>query len=141
MSDDEAVTLRRQIDQQFNDTLRDYYARQCDVLERLTRIDEMLAQLKIDFDAGCKSRMTIQEQQTTITERLSALSVRFIQHITDESSERALLQEMTQTVAAHSERLTIVERMQVALWSVVGTVSTGGVVWVIGHLSMTAAAR
>jgi len=137
MSDDEAVTLRRQIDQQFSETLRDYYARHCDVLERLTRIDEMLAQLKVDFDAGRQSRMKIQEQQTTITERLSALSVRFIEHITDESAERSLLQEMTRIVAAHSERLTIVERMQIALWSVVGTVSTGGVVWVIGHLSTT----
>ena len=137
MSDDEAVTLRRQIDQQFSDTLRDYYARHCDVLERLTRIDEMLAQLKVDFDAGRQSRMTIQEQQTTITERLAALSSRFIEHITDESAERALLQQMTVTVAAHSERLTTLERMQIALWSVVGTVSTGGVVWVIGHLSTT----
>ena len=137
MSDDEAVTLRRQIDQQFSDTLRDYYARHCDVLERLTRIDEMLAQLKVDFDAGRQSRMKIQEQQTTITERLSALSVRFIEHITDESAERALIQQMTVTVAAHSERLTTLERMQIALWSVVGTVSTGGVVWVIGHLSTT----
>lgn len=137
MSDDEAVTLRRQIDQQFSDTLRDYYARHCDVLERLTRIDEMLAQLKVDFDAGRQSRMKIQEQQTTITERLSALSVRFIEHITDESAERALLQQMTVTVAAHSERLTTLERMQIALWSVVGTVSTGGVVWVIAHLSTT----
>lgn len=137
MSDDEAVTLRRQIDQQFSETLRDYYARQCDVLERLTRIDEMLAQLKVDFDAGRQSRMKIQEQQTTITERLSALSVRFIEHITDESAERALIQQMTVTVAAHSERLTTLERMQIALWSVVGTVSTGGVVWVIAHLSTT----
>lgn len=137
MSDDEAVTLRRQIDQQFSDTLRDYYARQCDVLERLTRIDEMLAQLKVDFDAGRQSRITIQEQQTAITERLTALSARFVAHIEDESVERSLLQEMTRIVAAHSERLTIVERMQIALWSVVGTVSTGGVVWVIGHLSTT----
>lgn len=136
---DEAITLRRQIDQQFSETLRGYYNRQCDVSERLTRIDEALAQLKIDFDAGRQSRMTIQEQQTTITERLSALSVRFIEHINDESAERSLLQEMTRTVAAHSERLTVLERMQIALWSVVGTVSTGGVVWVIGHLSMMAA--
>lgn len=136
---DEAITLRRQIDQQFSETPRDYYNRQCDVSERLTRIDEALAQLKIDFDAGRQSRMTIQEQQTTITERLSALSVRFIEHINDESAERSLLQEMTRTVAAHSERLTVLERMQIALWSVVGTVSTGGVVWVIGHLSMMAA--
>lgn len=135
---DEAVTLRRQIDQQFSETLRDYYTRQCDVSERLARIDETLTQLKIDFDAGRQSRMTIQEQQTTITERLASLSSRFIEHINDESAERSLLQEMTRTVAAHSERLTVMERMQIALWSVVGTVTAGGAAWVIGHLSMMA---
>lgn len=139
MSDDEAVTLRRQIDQQFSETLRDYYTRQCDVSERLTRIDETLNQLKVDFDAGRQSRMTIQEQQTSIHERLTSLSARFIDHINDESAERALLQEMTRTVAAHSERLTILERMQIALWSVVGTLAAGGVAWVIGHLTLAAA--
>lgn len=139
MSADEAVTLRRQLDQQFSETLRDYYTRQCDVSDRLARIDETLSQLKIDFDAGRQSRMTIQEQQTSIHERLTNLSARFIDHINDESAERALLQEMTRTVAAHSERLTVLERMQIALWSVVGTVTTGGVGWVIGHLTVTAA--
>ena len=106
---DEAITLRRRIDDEMSETLREYRGRIADDIERLGRIDEAL----------------------------TLLSARFVAHIEDESSERALLQEMTRIVAAHSERLTVMERMQVALWSVVGTVSTGGVVWVIGHLSTT----
>ena len=137
MSAEEAVTLHHRIDDELADTLREYRQRQSDVSERLARIDESLSHLRVEFDSGRQSRMTIQEQQTTITERLASLSSRFIEHIDDESAERSLLQEMTRIVAAHSERLTIVERMQIALWSVVGTVSTGGVVWVIGHLSTT----
>ncbi len=139
MSDEETVTLRRRIDDELSDTIREYRQRQNDVSERLARIDESLSHLRVEFDAGRQSRMTIQEQQTTISERLSALSVRFIEHINDESAERTLLQEMTRTVAAHSERLTVVERVQIALWSVVSTLATGGVVWIISHLSMTTA--
>ena len=136
--DEDAETLRRRIDGQFSEAIKDFQVRQLDVSARLARIDEMLSHLKIEFDAGRQSRMTIQEQQTTITERLSALAVRFNDHINDESAERELLQAMTRTVAGHSERLSMIERMQVALWSVVGTVSAGGVAWVIGHLTMGA---
>ena len=136
--DEDAETLRRRIDGQFSEAIKDFQVRQLDVSARLARIDEMLSHLKIEFDAGRQSRMTIQEQQTTITERLSALAVRFNDHINDESEERELLQAMTRTVAGHSERLSMIERMQVALWSVVGTVSAGGVAWVIGHLTMGA---
>ena len=136
--DEDAETLRRRIDGQFSEAIKDFQVRQLDVSARLARIDEMLSHLKIEFDAGRQSRMTIQEQQTTITERLSALAVRFNDHINDESAERELLQAMTRTVAGHSERLSMIERMQVALWSVVGTVSAGGVAWVIGHLTMRA---
>jgi hypothetical protein len=138
MIDNEAITLRRRIDDQFSETLLDYQARQLEVSERLARIDESLCHLRVEFDAGRQGRMTIQEQQTTITERLSALSARFVAHINDESAERALLQEMTRTVAAHSERMTALERVQIALWSVVGTLATGGVVWIVGHLTLTA---
>ena len=136
--DEDAETLRRRIDGQFSEAIKDFQVRQLDVSARLARIDEMLSHLKIEFDAGRQSRMTIQEQQTTITERLSALAVRFNDHINDESAERELLQAMTRTVAGHSERLSMIERMQVALWSVVGTVSAGGVAWVIGPLTLGA---
>lgn len=137
MSAEEAVTLHRRIDDETSETLREYRGRIADDIERLGRIDEALTFLRVEFEAGRESRITIQEQQAAITERLTALSARFVAHIEDASVERSLLQEMTRIVAAHSERLTIVERMQIALWSVVGTVSTGGVVWVIGHLSTT----
>lgn len=139
MTDEDAITLRRRMDDQFADAIRDYQKQQQEMAERLARIDEALSHLKVEFDAGRQSRTNIQEIQTTISERLTALASRFIEHINDESSERALLQEMTRTVAAHSERLTTLERMQIALGSVVATLATSGVVWIIGHLTVSAA--
>lgn len=138
---DEATTLRRRIDDEMSETLREYRGRISETIERLTRIDEALSFLKVEFQAGRESRITIQEQQTTITERLTALSARFVAHIEEESDERALLQAMTRQVSGHSERLTMVERMQIALWTALGTVAAGGVAWVIGHLTITAAGR
>ena len=136
---DEAITLRRRVDDEMTETLREYRGRIADTVERLTRIDEALSFLKVEFQVARESRINIQEQQTAITERLTALSDRFVAHIEDESAERALLQEMTRQVSGHSERLTMVERMQIAIWSALGTVAVGGVTWVIGHLTITAA--
>lgn len=136
---DEAIILRRQIDHDMTETLREYRGRIADTVERLTRIDEALTFLKVEFQTERESRINIQEQQTAITERLTALSARFVAHIEHESSERELLQEMTRQVSGHSARLTMVERMQIAIWSALGTVAVGGVTWVIGHLTITAA--
>lgn len=135
---DAAETLRRRFDDELAESMREFRSRQNDVSERLARIDEALSQLKLGFDAGRQSQLTIQEQQITITERLTALSARFVSHIEDESAERQLLQEMAMTVSSHSARLTNLERMQIALWSVLFTLSAAGVTWIIGHLSMTA---
>lgn len=136
MSESETLDLRRRIDHEMSESLREYRHRMVETSERLTRIDEALSYLKLEFSTSRESRLTIQEQQTVIAERLTALSARFMEHIEDESAERELLQAMTRQVSAHSVRLTGLERFQIALWSIAGTVSAGALTWAISHFTL-----
>jgi archaellum component FlaC len=103
MNDD--TLSRRAIDAELSENMRDYRNRQNDVAERLARVDEALKQLRIEFDAGRQSRLTIQEQQTGILERLTNLSSRLMEHLTEEAQERKLINETARAVALQGERI------------------------------------
>ena len=135
---DSADALRRRIDAEMAETLREYRQRVIDTSERLTRIDESLIYLKSEYAHGRESRITIQEQQTVIAERLTGLSTRFIEHIEEATGERALLQALTTQVTTHSERLTSLERFQIAVWSITGTVGALLLAWAINNLHLVA---
>ncbi len=135
---DTADALRRRIDADMAEALREYRQRVIDTSERLTRIDETLIYLKSEYAHGRESRITIQEQQTVIAERLTGLSTRFIEHIEEESGERALLQALVTQVTTHGERLTSLERFQIAVWSITGTIGALTVGWAINNLHLVA---
>ena len=137
-SADSADALRRRIDTEMAETLREYRQRVIDTSERLTRIDESLIYLKSESSHGRESRITIQEQQTLIAERLTGLSTRFIEHIEEATGERALLQALTTQVTTHSERLTSLERFQIAVWSITGTVGAILLGWALNSLHLVA---
>jgi hypothetical protein len=134
---EEVKTLRRRIDDDMAQTLKEYRDRISSISERLTRIDESLTNLKTDFMVGREARLTIQEYQTSIVERLAGLSSRFILHIEEETTERILLQEMTKQLSVHNERLKGLDRLGVSIWSVIGTMSIGVVAWIINHITTT----
>jgi chromosome segregation ATPase len=134
-----ADALRRRIDAEMAETLREYRQRVIDTSERLTRIDESLIYLKSEYSSGRESRITIQEQQTVIAERLTGLSTRFIEHIEEATGERALLQALTTQVTSHSERLTGLERFQIAVWSIAGTIGAVLIGWALNSLHLVAA--
>ena len=136
---DSADALRRRIDAEMAETLREYRQRVIDTSERLTRIDESLIYLKSEYAHGRESRITIQEQQTVIAERLTGLSARFIEHIEEATGERALLQALTTQVTTHSERLTSLERFQIAVWSITGTIGAVLIGWGLNSLHLVAA--
>ena len=136
---DSADALRRRIDAEMAETLREYRQRVIDTSERLTRIDETLIYLKSEYSHGRESRITIQEQQTVIAERLTGLSQRFIEHIEEESAERAVLQAIANQVNAHSERLTSLERFQIAVWSITGTIGALLIAWALTKLHFSVA--
>lgn len=138
-SRDSADALRRRIDTEMAETLREYRQRVMDTSERLTRIDESLIYLKSEYAHGRESRITIQEQQTVIAERLTGLSTRFIEHIEEESGERALLQALVTQVTTHGERLTSLERFQIAVWSITGTIGALLIGWAFNNLHLVAA--
>lgn len=134
---EEVKTLRRRMDDDMAQTLKEYRDRISSTSERLTRIDEALTNLKSEFTVGRESRITIQEQQTSIVERLASLSNRFVSHIEDENAERMLLQEMTKQLSAHHERLNGLDRLSISIWSVIGTMGIGGIAWVVNHVTAT----
>ena len=138
-SNSRADALRRRIDAEMAETLREYRQRVIDTSERLTRIDESLIYLKSEYAHGRESRITIQEQQTVIAERLTGLSTRFIEHIEEATGERALLQALTTQVTTHSERLTSLERFQIAVWSITGTVGALLIAWALTKLHLSVA--
>lgn len=83
------------------------------------------------------NKMTeIVERQITIESELTALSTRFVEHIDDERNELKMLHDATERLVDHTVRIDMLERMQYALWGALGTLSFGGVGWVIAHLSI-----
>ncbi len=66
---------------------------------------------------------------------LAEMGVELRTHIQQEGMNPELIREMVGTLKVHSAQITAMEKMIMALWGVVFTLASGGVGWVIVHLS------
>ena len=137
-----AVTLRHKIDKDIVCNQREDRRRLDDVIHRLSIADGKLSAMHDEFDVMREFGVKVQEVQTDIVERLTELSTRFIEHIESESEERALmkvmaeqLKETVMQLRENSLRTNYLERGLVFLMTACTAVVTGGVGWIIHHLS------
>lgn len=92
------ITLRRKIDSEIVNNQREDRRRIDDVISRLSAADAKLNSLQGEFDGMREFGTKVQEVQTDIVERLTELSVRFVEHIEQESEERALMKVMAEQI-------------------------------------------
>ena len=144
------VTLRRKIDKDIVDNQREDRRRLDDVISRLSNADARLAYMQDEFLIMREFGSRVQDVQTDIVERLTALSEqfialsrRFIEHIEEEDEERRMmksiadqLKETAIQLKENSIRTNYLERGIVLLTTACTAVATGGVGWIIHHLSI-----
>jgi len=145
MTNDElenTVTLRRKIDKDIVDNQREDRRRLDDVIHRLSTADAKLNSMQSEFNTMREFGTRVQEVQTDIVEKLTELSVRFVEHIEQESEERALMKAMAEQLKEtaiqlreNSMRTNYLERGMVLIMTACTAVVTGGVGWIIHHLS------
>lgn len=151
MSDEleNTITLRQKIDKDIVDNQREDRRRLDEVVSRLSNADARLASMQDEFLIMREFGSRVQDVQTDIIERLTALSEqlialskRFIEHIEEEDEERrmmkAIAEQLKETVIQLKEnsiRTNYLERGIVLLTTACTAVVTGGVGWIIHHLS------
>ena len=151
MSDEleNTITLRRKIDKDIVDNQREDRRRLDEVVSRLSNADARLASMQDEFLIMREFGSRAQDVQTDIIERLTALSeqfvalsTRFVEHIQSEEDERQLMKaiatQLQQTAIQLKENSVItsyLERGIVLLTTACTAVVTGGVGWIIHHLS------
>ena len=92
------ITLRRKIDKDIVDNQREDRRRLDEVVSRLSNTDARLASMQDEFLIMREFGSRVQDVQTDIVERLTALSEqvialskRFIEHIEEEDEERRMM--------------------------------------------------
>lgn len=151
MSDEleNTITLRQKIDKDIVDNQREDRRRLDEVVSRLSNADARLASMQDEFLVMREFGSRVQDVQTDIVERLTALSeqfvalsTRFVEHIQSEEDERQLmkaiatqLQQTAIQLKENSVRTSYLERGIVLLTTACTTVVTGNVGWIIHHLS------
>lgn len=151
MSDEleNTITLRQKIDKDIVDNQREDRRRLDEVVSRLSNADARLASMQDEFLIMREFGSRVQDVQTDIIERLTALSEqlialskRFIEHIEEEDEERrmmkAIAEQLKETaiqLKENSIRTNYLERGIVLLTTACTAVVTGGVGWIIHHLS------
>ena len=143
------ITLRQKIDKDIVDNQREDRRRLDEVVSRLSNADARLASMQDEFLVMREFGSRVQDVQTDIVERLTALSeqfvalsTRFVEHIQSEEDERQLmkaiatqLQQTAIQLKENSVRTSYLERGIVLLTTACTTVVTGNVGWIIHHLS------
>ncbi len=143
------TTLRRKIDKDIVENQREDRRRLDDVISRLSHADARLISMQDEFLIMREFGSRVQDVQVDIVERLTALSgqfvalsTRFVEHIESEEDERRLIKEITcqlkETALQLKEsslRTNYLERGMVLLMTVGAACVTGGVGWIIHHLS------
>ena len=143
------ITLRQKIDKDIVDNQREDRRRLDEVVSRLSNADARLASMQDEFLVMREFGSRVQDVQTDIVERLTALSeqfvalsTRFVEHIQSEEDERQLmkaiatqLQQTAIQLKENSVRTSYLERGIVLLTTACTTVVTGNVGWIIDHLS------
>ena len=151
MSDEleNTITLRQKIDKDIVDNQREDRRRLDEVVSRLSNADARLASMQDEFLVMREFGSRVQDVQTDIVERLTALSeqfvalsTRFVEHIQSEEDERQLmkaiatqLQQTAIQLKENSVRTSYLERGIVLLTTACTAVVTGNVGWIIHHLS------
>ena len=151
MSDEleNTITLRQKIDKDIADNQREDRRRLDEVVSRLSNADARLASMQDEFLIMREFGSRVHDVQTDIVERLTALSEqlialskRFIEHIEEEDEERrmmkAIAEQLKETaiqLKENSIRTNYLERGIVLLTTACTAVVTGGVGWIIHHLS------
>ena len=143
------ITLRQKIDKDIVDNQREDRRRLDEVVSRLSNADARLASMQDEFLVMREFGSRVQDVQTDIVERLTALSeqfvalsTRFVEHIQSEEDERQLmkaiatqLQQTAIQLKENSVRTSYLERGIVLLTTACTAVVTGNVGWIIHHLS------
>ena len=143
------ITLRQKIDKDIVDNQREDRRRLDEVVSRLSNADARLASMQDEFLIMREFGSRVQDVQTDIVERLTALSeqfvalsTRFVEHIQSEEDERQLmkaiatqLQQTAIQLKENSVRTSYLERGIVLLTTACTAVVTGNVGWIIHHLS------
>jgi len=131
MSDDDFVALRRQFDEH--------------QINRIAEFGTAIMHLRQAFEESLRSSAQIQANQAAMIERITAFNEKFLEHDEREGEDRiriiTAIEMMTRELAAHQvilarqdEQIGSLRQWSLYLAATIGSIATGGVVWIIQHL-------